>query len=501
MRVLSFEEKCKGGGVRTHKRSEERGVAVYITAVLLVMAVPMIGLTFDATFMFLIKAKLQASVDGAALVGARSLSRGSDDTAQKTAAANSAVAYVKLNYPGSFFFSGNVTVDPVSDVNIDLSVPNQRTITVTAHVTAPAMFMRFLNFSSTNINASAQTVRKDVNVVLVLDRSGSMTASGSCNPMKQAAINFVNNFAEGRDNLGLVTFSTSTDVNFPISNTNFKAQTSTAINTVVCNGSTSSAAGLWYAYDQLVGLNQPAALNFIVFFTDGEPTGEVMDMPLVSTPGHCNAGTPGPATLRGLFATFVDNSHFIALANQTPKLNPDGTQDFSNGDNYIAANSAGCVYAPNWNLPPGQPANWQNQSDFVGLPTTDIYGNSLNTTYKALTPLVGGYIDINQQANGIPAATNAADDAARRIRIGTVETFPNNYGRGLDNVIIDSIGLGNAPVPLPADGIFLSRVSNTSNSQTYDSTKPTGLYVYAQQSTDISGAFSQIASEILRLAK
>jgi hypothetical protein len=75
------------------------------------------------------------------------------------------------------------------------------------------------------------------------------------------------------------------------------------------------------------------------------------------------------------------------------------------------------------------------------------------------------------------------------------------YGRGLNGVIINSIGLGNAAVPLPADGIFLERVSNDTRSPIYDSNYPAGLYVYAQHSSDISGAFGQIASEILRLAK
>lgn len=484
--------------MRVQRKIRERGIAIYVSVVILVMAIPMIGLAIDGTMLYIIKCRLQGAVDGAALAAAKALSRGSDDTAQKTAATNAAATYVKLNFPSTYFFSGDPTIDtsPGGDVNIDLSVAHQRTVTVTAHVTEPTLFMRYLNFTSTTVNATATTVRKDANVVLVLDRSGSMTASGSCGPMKQAAINFINLFAEGRDNIGVVTFSTSAYANLPITTTNFKALSTAVINSMVCDGSTSSAAGLWLGYDQLVGLAQPAALNFVVFFTDGEPTGVVVDMPLKAA-STCTQGTAhgaNPKTITGLYATFVDGSAFIGIANNNATLSG-GAQDFSSGDNYIAPNSNGCAYAPNWHN------NWTNISDFLGIPVTDNYGDSLNTAYKAVT-LSGGYVDITNHNNGIPIATNGADEAAKHIRNGDNDTVPGaNVGRSLAGVIIDAIGLGNAAVPLPADGIFLERVTNDPRSPIYDANKPAGTFVYAAQSSDIGSAFAQIASEILRISR
>jgi Mg-chelatase subunit ChlD len=495
--------------MRVSRKLRERGIAIYVSCVILVMAIPMVGLAIDGTMLYIIRCRLQGAVDGAALAAAKALSRGNDDTAQKAAATTAAATYVKLNYPATYFFSSDATVStsPGADVIIDLSVAHQRTVTVTAHVVEPTLFMRYLSFVSTNVNATATTVRKDSNIVLVLDRSGSMTVSGSCDPMKQAAINFINNFAEGRDNIGVVTFSTSAYANLPITSSNFKAQSTTIIKSMVCDGSTSSAAGLWLGYDQLVSLNQPAALNFEVFFTDGEPTGEVMNMPLTAT-STCTQGTShgagNPKTITGLFATFTTGTNFIGLANNNPKLNGT-TQDFSGGtDQFIAPNSAGCAYAPNWT--PLPPANWMDHSDFVGLPLTDIYGSKLtNQAYKPTTPAsVNGvtYVDIINQANGIPAATNAADDAALQIRSGNPDTVPGaNVGHSLTGIIIDAIGLGNAQVPLPADGIFLERVTNDPRSPIYDSNKPAGLFVYAAQSSDIGSAFNQIASEILRISK
>lgn len=68
--------------MRLFKRTSERGVAVYVTAALLVMIVPMMGLAIDGTLLYITKARLQGAVDGAALEGARALARGSDSPSQ-----------------------------------------------------------------------------------------------------------------------------------------------------------------------------------------------------------------------------------------------------------------------------------------------------------------------------------------------------------------------------------------------------------------------------------
>jgi Flp pilus assembly protein TadG len=508
----------KGGLVKLTKRIKERGTAIYVTAVILVMAVPMAGLAIDGSILYILKCRLQGAVDGAALAAARSLARGSDDTAQVTSARIAAVTYTKLNFPSNYFFTSDVTVDQNTDVNVDLSIAHQRTVTVNGHVVAPVLFMRYLNFTTANVNAVATAVRKDVNIVLVLDRSGSMTASGSCGPMKQAAINFLSNFAPGRDNLGIVSFATSVVVQQPATTAFTLAGLTTAINGIQCQGSTNSAAALWTAYDDLVRLNQTDALNFIVFFTDGEPTGVSVNMPIATTSGCSEtaqvvppSSIPGgfPATftgkyVTGTYAVYVDGSAYIGLEQNTAAPNADGTPPSSTlpstNDQVTALNSTGCAFA----------SNWQDTSDFRGIPLQDMFGNSLvNESYHhvslstAGSPTgnpdpAGSYINIGAASNGIPLATNAADDAGQRIRIGATDPA---YGRGLSGVIISAIGLGNAAVALPADGIFLERVTNDTRSPIYDSNYPAGLYVYAQQSPDIASAFGQIASEILRLAQ
>jgi Flp pilus assembly protein TadG len=476
--------------VRVRKRIGERGIAIYVSAVILVMAVPMIGLAIDGTMLYIIKSRLQGAVDGAALAAARALARGSDSAAQTTSAKAAAVSYVKLNYPDSYFFSQPVVIDSTTDVTVDLSVTNQRKISVTAHVTAPVLFMRYLNFNSTLVNANAQTVRRDVNIALVVDRSHSLTITSSCDPVKQAAINFVNKFANGRDLVSLTTFASSTHTDFAIAN-NFKSATPsvpTLLSNIVCDGSTSSAMGLWYGYDQLVGLAQPAALNIILFFTDGKPTGVNVNMPIANS-SPCTSPNAGPPKyINGLYNTYTNVSQFFGI------LKPVNNGTVPSGDSAMTTDGNtgnGCNYM----------STITDTSDFLGLPTSDIFGDKLDSGYQATTSNASGYIDLGNASNASAMAMNGAASAGLHIRNGDNEpaTLPHS-GSGLHNVIIYSIGLGNAPYPLSPD--LLERISNDPRAgANYDNTKPAGLYVAAPTSADIDSAFAAVASEILRLAK
>ena len=458
-------------------RKAERGISVAVTSIILVVTIPMVGLSIDATLLYVVKTKLQGAVDGAALAGAKALSRGATSSTQIAAAKTAATTYVKFNYPSTFFFSGDVTVDPTTGVQIDTSVANQRTVTVTATVSEPTLFMRWINLSSTTVAATAQTVRKDVNIMLVLDRSGSMSVSNSCAPMQAAAINFVNKFAPGRDNIGIISFATTTILQMPITTNYIHNSTesgtginvTTAIDGFSCAGSTSSAEALWIAYNQLVGLNQPGALNFIVFFTDGQPTGIDANMPIATSSSCTKYSTTSSATstpgilssgiryIPGLYAVYTDGSGLIGIATPVGTANSDGTPNIVNGDqgNSAVTNSNGCAYASSWY------SNWGSSSDFVGnFPTTDIYGNAtVDSSYNSLT-MNGSYPKLIA-ANGLGIAANTANAAAKAIRHGNAVTILSNAGKSLTGVIIHSIGLGNASVPLAADDTFLARVSNT----------------------------------------
>jgi len=486
------------------RRNRESGVAIYITTVMLTMIVPTIGLTIDGSMLYAVKCGMQGAADGAALAALRGLARGASGQ-QTVNAQNDAATWVKLNYPTSYFFSSDITVNPSTDVVVDLSVAQRRTVTVNAHVTAPTLFMRWLGFSSTIVNASATATRRDVNIALVVDRSGSLAASGSCEAVKAAASNFVNKFADGRDYISLVTFASSTHADFPIAQ-NFKTAAtpvSTMLGNITCAGSTSSAMALWTGYDQLVGLGQAGALNIMLFFTDGKPTGVNMNMAVKNSPASpCTNAHPATAlvpyrTINGLYNTYTNQSTFFGI------LNPTNSGTVTNGDfnpTPDASTGANCNY-----MAGGWSTSVQDTSDFLGLPQTDIYGDSLNNGYQSVTttgtcPGVQCFIDLSNQNNAAAMAMNAADSAGTSIRHGAAEaTVLPHGGSSLGGVIIYSLGLGNAPYPLSPDQ--LKRISNDPSSPIYDTAYPAGLFVSAPTTADIDAAFTKIASEIFRLAK
>ena len=487
------------------KKRNQRGIAILTSSLILILAIPMLGLAIDSTVLYVVKCRLQGAVDGAALAAAKALARGTDDPTQVSNAQNSAATYVMLNFPQGYFFTTNVTVNPTTDVTVDESVAHERIITVNAHVTVPALFMTWLHFASTNVNASATTVRRDTNIALVVDRSGSLQSTGSCGPVQQSAINFVGKFSNARDYMSLVTFASSTHVDFPIADNFLTATPSvpTLIGNFSCAGSTSSAMALWEGYDQLVGLNQPNALNVILFFTDGKPTGVNVNMPLVSTSPcmfpHPPVSPGGPKWINGLYNTYTNQP----LGQWFGVLDPTNPGTPPIGDMALTADSTG-----------GQGCNFksnvQDTSDFQGVPTLDVFGDNLNNGYQAISPAPSPYISFSNTPNAVSMTINGADDAATQIRNGTslcanapaptsgCTTYLTHTG-SLSNVIIYSIGLGNAPYPISTG--LLERISNDPRSTIYDSSKPVGAFVEAPTTADIDAAFALVASEILRLSR
>lgn len=82
-----------------------------------------------------------------------------------------------------------------------------------AHAVVRLIFMQAVGFKTTIVAANGQASR-DLNVIVTLDRSGSMASSKSCDPTKAAAQSFVDKFSNGRDTLGLITFMQSANVDY-----------------------------------------------------------------------------------------------------------------------------------------------------------------------------------------------------------------------------------------------------------------------------------------------
>ena len=451
------------------RHRDERGFAMIVMSMMLLfILIPAAGLAIDVGLMYLVQSRLSGAVDAAALAGARALSRGSDDPTQKANGEAMANAYFNANFPPGYFFSTNAHVSSHGATDSQFI----RSITTTASVDLPLLFMRILRMSSSHISASAKATRRDANVMLVLDRSGSLANSHSCGSMKTAASSFVEKFTEQRDYVGMVSFGTGSHVDDALSQT-FKSSVEGHIAQISCVGATNSSQALWDAYRELVTLGQGGALNVILFFTDGRPTAVTEDFPIKgsSTCDHKSIPKLGVLTFGG--------SAPYGLFNPAAPLPPvSGSRDLA------VINESSCYFYDDYS---------RVTNDVSNAPKTDHWQNSLTATNYRSTRTSGTGLDITSASNIEAFSTNAADHAAYRIRHGDTITGVGS----LPNVVIFTIGYGN-----DVDDVLLKRIANDPSAPASNvTTGQPGLYVYAPTMADLDQAFTRVASEILRLAQ
>jgi Mg-chelatase subunit ChlD len=468
MSVSSFDRGASFAGRR------RRGfVLLTAAAMVLLVLLPAIGLAVDVGLMYLVQSLLSASSDAGALAGARALSRGTDDSAQHANAEATANTFFHANFPAGYLGSTNLQVSSVATTDSTF----MRSITTTASVDLPFVFMRALRVNQTTLRASAKSTRRDVNVMIVMDRSTSLTNSGSCTPLKAAAVSFVEKFAEKRDYVGLVTFATSSRVDVHLTQS-FKTPVESTLNSLICNGGTNSSQALWQSYQELAGLAQTGALNVIVFFTDGRPTAVTESFPIKTT-SNCNSHTDKLGVITPGYSSGVVTNTIYGLYTQNATAQPMAT------DQTVISTDHNCRF-------------WGDQtkvtSDVSYAKLTDYWGNSLNATGYRTVTTSGAGLSITQGQNVENFSTNAADHAALRIRRGDPD--PLNANRTLPGVVIYSIGLGDV------DDVLLKRMANDpSLTPNPVAAGNLGRYVYAANASDLDLAFTRVASELLRLAR
>ena len=489
--------------IKLNKRlgeSRRKGFAIMLTALMMVWVIPMVGLVIDVGIMYSIKARLSAACDAAALAAARSLSTGVALLDQEAAAKNRAETFFKANFP----LGTLETADRHVDVTVHETEAKVRTIRVSGSAAAPVYFMQMLGSARTIVSALGEASRRDINIMLSLDRSGSLQTSGACDDLEDASRAFVGLFANGRDRVGFMTWGASYRVDYPP--TQYFKQSPSASEELDklypggCNGWTGSAQGLWKAYEQIVAVSEPGSLNVIVFFTDGKPNTIAADWNV-----RTDSGGPGGAS------TCWDWIHNVAAgdaawnpANQAYRgwVDPNGRgiKQLLAGP-IPAVDDPGMVTIPEGFGPPEKDASADCRYRTTGratndvlYPEKDLYGNRLVTGYKPVQVHAGGQgngrVREDDAASRGNAAINAVDDAAKRIR---EKTLNSNV-----SVVVHVIGLGD----LGADQHeLLKRIANASDSPIHDTNAPTGLYLVAPSASQLDDAFQKVASEVLRLSK
>jgi len=527
---------------KQRSRSRQRGVSLVLAGLSLTFIVPAVGLMIDVSVLYSVRARFQAAVDGAALAAARALNLGQSTTAQAAAAQSNAVNWFYANFPtGSWGTSGTNMSAGTVNVFDDANNPHVRNVTVTASTRVPTYFMAWFGATSTPLSATGNASRRDVVVMMVLDRSGSMGAS--CSDMLTAAKLFTGQFAAGRDQIGLVSFSdnvyihSSPTTNFQ-SVLGYKNNLGTgngAIDTIVCKGGTSTAQAISVAYNELYRANLPGALNVLMFETDGLPNTLTLNFwdSASSTTGLKAASActdkNGKKLSQGGFATAAtlpswttgqtlsSGSYFgnipAGMVGGIYSDDPGGNNQFQvlfkywttstsnsfGSSTFVASTAAtGCNFGGGKTYtPPPTDINW--------FPVKDVWGNKLSPGYLPVT-LSSGKVVANSYTSYHNAVLNATDNAAYQAR--TNATVPAYFF---------GIGLGGTSTN-PPDYVLMQRMANDPNGDNYNSpplygacsqeancatygAQPQGTFIFSANTSSLSQAFLSVSSQVLRLSK
>lgn len=498
-------------------KNRRRGQVMLMFTLMLPVIMGMIGLAIDRTILFIVEAKLGAATDGAALGAGRLLG-----TVANTE--DIATTFLAANFPAGYW--GSYAYTPYAHA-VDLLTTH--TITVSASVKVPLLFMRIYGAGYNTIYATAQATRRDSRIVVVLDRSGSMTPEIA--DLKAAAVQFTGMFS-GTDELGLVVFGSSAIVAYPTTNppydasptgaggpdSNFSANMPNMINAIQAGGDTGMAEALSMAYIELQkGHNRDLKangtddrLNAIVLFTDGMPTSLAVNLnPLAgssidaSNASKCKYKSTNVAAnqMIGWIGTLMYTTKPGGLSAGLYGLASD---DSHNTTLWWMSNANGDFSAISPATPITNCVNLKAQgqttdlADLANYPAYDLYNNS--TTNNAYTQ--SWYYQQSRQTydptdtassttswyNLDIACWNATDNAGATIRSQTA----------MNQVAIYTIGYtGNGGV----DTALLQRLANTKDSSSYNPAQPTGIYTQVTQASDLLPAFNAVASAILRLAQ
>jgi Flp pilus assembly protein TadG len=397
------------------RRAGQRGFAIMFYSLMLIFVTGCVGLAVDVGTIYLIKARLSAAVDAAALAAGRSVNLANSVDQATTNATNAANQFFAANFPTGYFNSiGTPTVRPTFSEEPDANgnPSGVLDIKVTASVAAPTYFMNVFDVHSVNVAATGTATRRGLVLLLVLDQSSSMNTAAdpvtgltACQAMVAAAGNFINLFSP-YDRIGLVTFDiTAHLLDAP---TTSRTKIATDIAGITCGNNTNTISALEIAYQQIKNTGLQLALNTIVLFTDGSPNGVSAVFParanldsrwggatlsspappaqIGSTFGHTNAcGDVGPQDANSTNEEAICINMPVVCTDATATMT--GTIAQQGGQDSWGARTYGLAKPTDSDPNPSYPASCNHTDQLPGgdirqfiayIPDTDIYGNSLH---------------------------------------------------------------------------------------------------------------------------
>jgi Flp pilus assembly protein TadG len=247
---------------------DQKGSIMVIFALVLTVLLGMVALGIEAGSWYAVRAELSKAVDAAALEGAKNISNpyvNPVELAKQIGEANFSTGYL-----GTSKTEGSVSFTASLD-------QGNSTISVAATASAVGIFSRLFGVGSVTVASVGAARKTDVDIMLVLDRSGSMgngngRGGTKLDDLKAAALGFLAFFkdTEDADRIGLISFSQNVTVDFPLDN-DFYSGVTNVINGLTANGNTNIEDALAQSIQDKGFQSGGQRKQFLLLFTDGVP--------------------------------------------------------------------------------------------------------------------------------------------------------------------------------------------------------------------------------------
>lgn len=435
------------------------------------------GLAIDAGLAYLVKARLNAAVDSAALAGARAVTNGNTQAEQTASARAAAADFFLENIPRNYLLSA----PRILSTNVTFK-GGQAIIDVVADARMPVSIMQVMGFESLTPVAAAQTIRNDLDMALVIDTSGSL--EGSAATVRASAKSFLSKFNVTQDRVALVHFASGAETDVPIRTTarGFdRTAMNTRINAFPFADGTASIEGMWNAREQLnlVPLASRSTMRVIVFFSDGAPSAFGSFMTFNNATDCKDAlGRDIAGTMDSAGATY-------------------GLSKMDDSENVIIKESCR-LYRSNAYTVKRLP-DWYNAHNDPKTP---------NDPARREIPLV------TKTPREVTSDISSGAGAGNAIYRRNIERASRNLAEAIaastrsQGIVVFTLGMG---AKLKTAGEFdadtgemiLKCMANSVDApkRCQNASQPVGMYCYAATDADLTPCFSRLASAILRITQ
>jgi hypothetical protein len=454
----------------------------------------MTGLAVDLGRAYVVRSHIGTACDAAALAAAKKVGEG------QAVARSEAAKIFAANFPTGYL--GVSAAAP--QIDFAVAPDGSSTATVSSTATFGTTFSRIAGFNQLTVAARSQATRRMVDMVFVVDHSGSI--GNDWDEVQEAAKRFVSYFHAASDRMSLVLFSTNTIVANPINTAGRgfdRASIENNIDATDSDGSTGTSEALYQAWDQLraVPSGTQSPLRVVVLFTDGCPNTFSGRFKVNSHPGHGPLIDRDGALLTPDFPEVGGNGdtntpYVVGLFNiygtmANPSINfvpPTGVP--------YASMPSGNIQTLNPNIPEIPLQSFHPTHVSASIPTGfALYDGALPGQRALIGRTATGYPNHVQNANN--AARNMVEIVANAIRADTSGAYP---------IRIYTLGLGaqlnaNTGAPRETGSSILKRVANDRTSPSFRPSQPEGKYFFAGDPAQLNAAFEAVRNHIVRVSE